>query len=160
MPSACGLAELLRAEGCRVWLTREDDDTVPLYARPELANATRAHWFISLHANADRSPVARGAACYYFQRSHYYSEHGRRLAAHLAARLEAAGCPSLGVFGRNYGLLREARGIAVLVEPLFLTNAEDERLAASPAHLEALARALVGGLGDYLARTPLPGGDE
>jgi len=153
-------AELLRAEGCRVWLTRDGDATVPLYARPELANAARAHWFISLHANADRSPEARGAACYYFQRSHYYSEHGRRLAAHLAARLEAAGVPSLGIFGRNYGVLREARGIAVLVEPLFLSNPDEERLAASPAHLEALARALVAGLGDYLTRAPLPGGDE
>lgn len=157
---ALRFAELLRAEGCRVWLTREGDETVPLYARPDLANATRAHWFISLHANADRCAAARGAACYYFQRSHYYSEHGRRLAAYLGARLEWAGFPSLGAFGRNYGLLRETRGIAVLVEPLFLSDPEQERLAADPARLEALARALVAGLGDYLARTPLPGGDE
>ncbi len=88
---ALRFAELLRAEGCRVWLTREGDETVPLYARPDLANATRAHWFISLHANADRAAAARGAACYYFQRSHYYSEHGRRLAAYLGARLEGGG---------------------------------------------------------------------
>ena len=157
---ALRFAELLRAEGCRVWLTRESDAGVPLYARPELANAARAHWFISLHANSDRSAEARGAACYYFQRSHYYSEHGRRLADHLGARLEAAGAPNLGAFGRNYGLLRETRGIAVLVEPLFLSNPDEERLAASPSHLEALARALVGGLSDYLSRAPLPGGDE
>ncbi len=157
---AVRFAELLRAEGCRVWLTREGDETVPLYARPELANAARVHWFFSLHANADRSPAARGAACYYFQRSHYYSEHGRRLATYLGARLETVGFPGLGVFGRNYGLLRETRGIAVLVEPLFLSNPEEARTATDPARVESLARALVAGLSDYLTRAPLPGGEE
>jgi N-acetylmuramoyl-L-alanine amidase len=157
---ALRFAELLRAEGCRVWLTRERDESVPLYARPDMANAAAADCFISLHANADSSSAARGAACYYFQRSHYYSEHGRRLAQYLCAHLEAAGCPSLGGFGRNYGLLRETRAIAVLVEPLFLSNPDEERLAASPAHREAVARALAAGLGGYLARTPLPGGDQ
>ena len=63
--------------------------------------------------------------------------------------------PCLGRFGRNYALLREARGIALLVEPLFLTNPEDEALARRPDHIERLARALAGGLADYLARVPL-----
>jgi N-acetylmuramoyl-L-alanine amidase len=152
-------AELLRAEGCRVRLTRERDETVPLYARSEAANAAGADCFVSLHANADRSPAARGAACTYFQRSHYYSEHGRLLATHLAARLETADRPSLGAFGRNYCVLRETKALAVFVEPLFLTNPEEERLAANPAHVEAMARALVGGLTDYMARAPLAGGE-
>ena len=152
------LAELLRAEGCRVWLTREHDETVPLYARSEAANVAGADWFVSLHANADRSPAARGAACYYFQRGHYFSEHGRLLAAYLAERLETAGGCSLGGFGRNYGVLRETRAIAVIVEPVFLSNPDEERLAARPAHVEAVARSLVGGLGDYLARAGLPEG--
>lgn len=146
------LAELLRAEGCRVRLTRERDVAVPLYQRPQAANAADADLVISLHANADRCPEACGCAVYYFQRSHYYSEHGRRLAGHIGARLEQTGSRDLGRFGCNYGLLRETRGIAVMVEPLFLTNPEEGRMAARPAHLETLARALVGGLADYLAR--------
>jgi N-acetylmuramoyl-L-alanine amidase len=150
-------AELLRAEGCRVRLTRERDDTLPLYARAEAAGAAGADCFISLHGNQDRSVAARGAACYYFQRGHYFSEHGRLLAGHLAARLEATGGCSLGEFGRNYGVLRETRAIAVLVEPLFLSNPDEERLARRPSHIEAVARALVGGLTDYLARVRLPG---
>jgi N-acetylmuramoyl-L-alanine amidase len=150
-------AELLRAEGCRVRLTRERDDTLALYARAEAAGAAGADCFISLHGNQDRSVAARGAACYYFQRGHYFSEHGRLLAGHLAARLEATGGCSLGEFGRNYGVLRETRAIAVLVEPLFLSNPDEERLARRPSHIEAVARALVGGLTDYLARVRLPG---
>lgn len=150
------LAELLRAEGCRVRLTRETDERVPLYTRCETAADGGAHdFFVSLHCNGDASPAARGAATYYFQRSHYYSEHGRRLAAYLGARLEAAGAPWLGRFGRNYAILREPRAIALLVEPLFLTSPEDRALARRPEQLEKLARALVGGLADYLARVPL-----
>ena len=148
------LAELLRAEGCRVRLSREHDEAVPLYTRTDAANAAGAAYFISLHCNADASPAARGVACYYFQRSHYYSEHGRRLAEYIGARLAASDAPYLGGFGRNYGVLREPRSIAVLVEPLFLSNPEDEALAKRPDHTERLARALVGGLADYLARVP------
>jgi len=149
------VAELLRAEGCRVHLTREFDEDVPLYARAEAANATASAYLLSLHCNANEEPSARGCAFYYFQRSHYYSEHGRRLAGYIGRRLEAAGLRHLGGFGRNYGILRETRGIAVVVEPLFLTNPDDEALARRPDHIEAIARAVVRGLADYLARAPV-----
>jgi N-acetylmuramoyl-L-alanine amidase len=149
------LAELLRAEGCRVRLTRERDEAVPVYARAELANSGHADFVLSLHCNAHRAAVACGAAAYYFQRSHYYSEHGRRLADYVGARMEAAGTPFIGGFGRNYAILRETRAIALMVEPLFLSNARDEQLARRPEHIESLARALQGGLADYLARVPL-----
>jgi N-acetylmuramoyl-L-alanine amidase len=152
------LAELLRAEGCRVRLTRKRDEAVPLYTRAAAANDAGADFFVSLHANADTAPVAHGAACYYFQRGHYYSEHGSRLAEYMGARLEHAGVTHLGSFGRNYGVLREVRAIAVLVEPLFVSNPEEERMASRPDHVETLAQALLGGLSDYLARTPLEGG--
>lgn len=147
-------AELLRAEGCRVRLTREGDDRVPVYARAEAANGAATDFLLSLHCNADASPAARGGTAYYFQRSHYYSEHGRRLACSIGSRMEAAGFPWIGRFGRNYALLREARGIVLMVEPLFLTNPDDEDLAQQPECMEKLARALVGGLADYLARIP------
>ena len=152
------LAELLRAEGCRVHLTRERDERVPLYARAEAANAAGVRR-TSSRCTATRTRRRRPAAAagYYFQRSHYYSEHGRRLADYLGARMEAAGVPCLGSFGRNYGVLRETRAIAVLVEPLFLTNPERRGAGARPDHVETLARALVGGLADYLARVPLEG---
>jgi N-acetylmuramoyl-L-alanine amidase len=113
-----------------------------------------------LHANANEAPVAHGAACYYFQRSHYYSEHGRLLAEYLGAQLEGVGAACLGSFGRNYGVLRETRAVAVQVEPLFLSNPAEERLASRPDHVETLAQALLAGLSDYLARAPLASGSS
>ncbi len=152
---ALRVAELLRAEGCRVRLTRERDEALPVYARADLANSARADYVLSLHCNRCSTAEAAGSAAYYFQRSHYFSEHGRRLADYAGAHLDAAGAPFIGSFGRNYALLREARAIAVIVEPLFLTNPREAALARRPERIEALARALQGSLTDYLAREPL-----
>lgn len=147
------LAELLRAEGCRVHLTRDGDDDVPYYARADAANAAQADFLISLHCNANEAAAARGAACYYFRRGHYFSEHGRRLADHIGAHLDSAGAHYIAGVGRNYGILREPRGIAVMVEPLFLSNPAEALLAARPDHIEVLAQALLHGLVSYVTRS-------
>jgi N-acetylmuramoyl-L-alanine amidase len=147
------LAELLRAEGCRVVLTRSGDEWVPLYDRPEKADAVGAEYFISLHANGHAEPGPRGAACYFFQRDHYYSEKGERLANYLGDRLTAIGVHFLGSFGRNYAMLRETQAIAVLVEPLFLTNVEEDAAVRRPDGIERLAVALLRGLDGYVTRT-------
>jgi N-acetylmuramoyl-L-alanine amidase len=149
------LAQLLRAEGCRVRLTRDRDERAGTYARAELADAARADFFLSLHLAAHTSPEAHGAACYYFERNHYFSEHGRRLAGCLCSRLAALGLRSVPPMGRNYAVLREPRAIAVAAEPLFVTHPDDERQALRPDHADRMAGALVAGLTDYLVRTAL-----
>lgn len=152
---ALRLEELLRAEGCHVVLTRGDDRTVRLYERTEAVVAARADFMLSLHANGNGCPEAEGAACYHFQRSHYFSEHGLLLGRYVGARLEALGTRFLGSFGRNYAVLREPRAIGLLVEPLFLTNPAGERWATRPDFVDRVAEAIAGGLADYVARTPL-----
>jgi N-acetylmuramoyl-L-alanine amidase len=146
------LAELLRAEGVRVALTRDSDQTVPLYVRTTAADAAQAQYLLSLHFNAHETPVAAGTVCSYFQRSHYYSEHGARLADYLGESVGRLTWGFIASVGRNYAVLREPEAIAVLVEPLFLTNPEEEALAASPAFVERFADALVAGLAAYVAR--------
>jgi N-acetylmuramoyl-L-alanine amidase len=149
---ALRLAELLRAEGCRVWLTRERDERVPVYARAELSDAARADFFLSLHLASNLSPEARGAACYYFERNHYYSEHGCRLAGCLTRRLGRLGLPTVPPMGRNFAVLREPSAIAVVIEPLFVTNPADEALALQADHADHMAGALLEGLSDYVER--------
>lgn len=146
------LAHMLRAEGCRVLLTRKDDTLRTLYDRAEIADAAQAQYVISLHLNGHVHPGAAGAACYFFQRGHYYSEHGERLANYIGERLAGLGGTFLGSFGRNYAVLREPRAVAVLVEPFFATHAEEAARAMQPDGVERLAQALLAGLGDYLAR--------
>ena len=73
----------------------------------------------------------------------------------VGARLARTGAPCSGEVGRNYGVLRETRDIALVVEPLFLTNPVEERLSRRHDHAEALAQAICHGFADYLARTRL-----
>ena len=147
------LAELLRAGGCHTTLTRNDDDTAPLYARTEMANAAGATFFLSLHLNDNDSPNAGGSACSYFQRSHYYSERGKRLADCIGAQLAAAGHLFLGSFGRNYAVLREPCAVAVLVEPFYASNPVEALRAQRPDYVETVAQALAAGLASYVARS-------
>jgi N-acetylmuramoyl-L-alanine amidase len=149
------LAQLLRAEGCRVHLTRERDEMVGLYDRAEAADAFGADYLLSLHAGGHEQPVAGAAACYYFRRGHYYSEHGQRLADYVGARMAGLGLGFAGPMGRNYAVLREPLAVALIVEPLFLTDPRAERLARRPQHVDNVAEAVAGGLMDYLARAPL-----
>jgi len=148
------LAELLRAEGCQVVLTRESDATVSLYERAEAAIAAAPAFVLSLHLNAHESPLAAGAVCTYFQRSHYFSEHGRRLADAVGRRLAASGRRYLASVGRNYAMLREPKAIGVVVEPLFLTNPAEAAVAARPDFAEMYAVAVANGLIDYVTTAP------
>jgi len=152
MAAALRFGERLREAGCTVAFTREDDRDVGLYERCETANTARAEFFISLHLNRSSDPGAGGAVCYFFQRGHYFSEHGQRLADSFGERLAELCGGYLGSFGRNYALLREPQGIAVLVEPFFMTNPSEAARAREADYVDRLALALIGGLRDYVDR--------
>ena len=51
--------------GLKVFLTRDDDRTVPLDDRSAFANAHKADVFLSIHANAAVRPTLKGAEVYY-----------------------------------------------------------------------------------------------
>lgn len=57
-------AELARRGRVRVALTRDDDSTLALGGRAELARRLGADLFISLHADSAADPQARGASVY------------------------------------------------------------------------------------------------
>jgi N-acetylmuramoyl-L-alanine amidase len=149
------LAQLLRAEGCRVHLTRERDSTVGLYERAEAADTVSADYLLSIHAGGHQEMVSSAAACYFFRRGHYYSEHGQRLGEYVGARLAGLGLGFAGPMGRNYAVLREPLAVALIVEPIFITDPRTERLASLPQHVDQVAEAITGGLIDYLMRAPL-----
>ena len=54
--------------------------------------------------------------------------------------------------GRNFAVLREPTGMAVMIEPLFLSNPADDARAGRADYVERLARAVVAGSSRYLAR--------
>jgi N-acetylmuramoyl-L-alanine amidase len=59
------LARKLRAEGLAVELTRTGDVFVPLDVRTQVANASGADLFVSIHANASRARSVRGVETFF-----------------------------------------------------------------------------------------------
>lgn len=130
-------------------LTRRDDRTVPLGERAELASATRAALFVSVHANGSVDQRATGTETYHYPTSTL----GATLAGFIQRRLvEALGRRDRGVKPGDYFVLRETPCPAALVEVLFITNPEEERLLASGQVQRRAGEAIAAGILDYLAR--------
>ena len=158
-------AELLRADGVTVVLTREDDLRVSLATRAAIATNLEPVAFLSIHHNAvaDRAHDGPGTEAYY----QVASEDSRRLAGLVVEEVRDA----LGTFDVTwetdegngararvrtgdpgtdfYGVLRrtaEGGVTGVLSEAGFLSNPAEAALfateAGQQAEAEALARAL------------------
>ena len=80
---------LAKLPGVRVVLTRRDDTYVSLQERTAIANRESADLFLSIHANANASPQARGVETYYLDFATNLS------AASVAARENAASGQSM-----------------------------------------------------------------
>jgi N-acetylmuramoyl-L-alanine amidase len=157
------VAEILRAEGATVVMTRETDLRVTIATRAGIALALRPVAFLSIHHNAapDGPSAAPGTEAY-FQVS---SPDSHRLAGLVVEEVRAALAP-FGVAWTSdvepgakarvrasnpgedfYGVLRRTAGVtSVLSEAAYLSNPAEADLLAredvQQAEAEALARAL------------------
>ncbi len=150
---ALQLAELLGTQGADVMLVRDDDRLLGLYERLENANSFQGDLHLTVHHGHHDTPVARGAAAFFFANGSYFAEAGKRLAGYLVkALVRDADRVDLHTHGRNYACLREPRRLAVMVEPGFITHPEEGGDLADGAGIRREAEALVSGIRSYLER--------
>ncbi|GGR48123.1 N-acetylmuramoyl-L-alanine amidase [Deinococcus seoulensis] len=151
LPITLRAAELLRAQGATIHLTRTTDTTVGLYERGQLAHDTGSDLLISVHANAlpdGRDPRGiRGPEIYYTH------PQAQPLAAALLTALRT-GLPDLGPGtglkpGADLALTRPTSQPSVLIETGYLTDPGNLRLLSSPAGQERLAQAIAAGVVAY-----------
>ncbi|MEW6192706.1 MAG: SH3 domain-containing protein [Bacillota bacterium] len=152
-------AEELRGRGAQVFLTREADQYVDLYARTAKANSLGAAVFVSIHGNAAESPrlasLKAGTSTYWYAPADdpvlgFQREKRELLARCLQKSLvDKLGRKDLGLFTANFVVLRTATMPAALVEVAFVSNPEEEGLMRADWFRQAAARALVEGLEDY-----------
>jgi len=147
-----------------------------LVTRAACANAAGASVLVSIHFNAFEDPGVGGTETFYDAERPFAAEN-KRLATDLQSALVAGlgtsdrgiwtddqlGAPTLTASGSLYGHLIELGPAATgwvdnpsqmpgaLVEPLFLTNAFEARLASSSSGRQQVAAALKTGLENYLA---------
>jgi N-acetylmuramoyl-L-alanine amidase len=146
-PISLRVAQLLEQQGVAVVLTRQDDRTLDLQARVDIANRARGSVFVSIHANAISlsRPDVNGIETY------YASETGYRLAAALQASILAAtGMNNRGVKQARFYVLRHTAMPAALVEVGFVTGAQDAPRLADPAWQETIAQAIARGILQYI----------
>lgn len=155
LPVTLRIAQLLRAQGAEVVLTRQDDRNLSLYSRTLLAETVQADVLLSIHANAipdGKDPRSvRGIGSYFTH------EQARPLATTLQAALVAA-APEVGDDGlhpgANLALTRPTTQPSVLLELGYLTDAQNLRFLTSAAGQEAYAQAITAGLLQYFATLP------
>jgi N-acetylmuramoyl-L-alanine amidase len=107
------VAELLEEQGVVVVMTRNDNRTLDLQPRVDIAERANADLFVSIHANAISlsRPDVNGIESY------YASESGRRLAATLqASMLAATGMNDRGVKQARFYVIRRTSMPATLLE--------------------------------------------
>jgi N-acetylmuramoyl-L-alanine amidase len=146
-----------------------------LLARVACANAAEASALVSIHFDAFTDPAVGGTGTFY-DSARTFSGSNRRLATTIQAALVAAlgtddrgvwtddqlAAPTLTSSGSTYGHLIElgprsagwvddpSQMPGVLVEPLFLTNPAEARLASDEAGQQKIATALESGLVKFL----------
>lgn len=144
----------LAAGGAHVFLTRRADGNPSDTERAVLANTLDAHVFLALHA-AGGDPGARGAAAYYFGHERFRSDNGARLAESLLAEVTALGLVDGRAHAKTFPLLRETRMTAVVLEPAYITNEEEEKLLTDAGFRARLAEAIARAVANY-ARAGAP----
>ena len=165
--------ELLSYENVEVFLTRDEDESIELKDRTEIAEQYGADCLISLHVNAlgDEEYVYDHGATVLAATGNSQPDlamRGQTLAASILYELEKIGLEDQGILTREsqnnttydngskadyYAIIRngiERRILSVLIEHAFLDNEEDHRNHLSNEdQLKELARADARGIARY-----------
>ncbi|MGE4334612.1 MAG: N-acetylmuramoyl-L-alanine amidase [Pigmentiphaga sp.] len=143
------LREKLQLHGHEVTMTRYTDVDVNLASRARLANREEADCFLSLHFNGAENPSANGAEVWHYPGS----AKGEALAGELQRCMVGFGQFDRGIKASSrLAVLRLTRMPAVLVEPAFITNPDEERLLQDLGWLNELAGAIARGLEQFSER--------
>jgi len=142
---ALQVAERLAAAGATARLTRTETEDPDNFERARRANQIGGEMFLSLHLNTYGEPTAEGSSTYYFSTS----QAAQRLAEGIQGELVGLGLNNCRSHGRSYAVLKETRMPAVLIEPVFITNPDEEKRLHDREFLKALALAIVTGLERY-----------
>lgn len=138
------LQGILEGRGHQIAMTREDDRTLRLSERTELANAEQVDLFVSVHANSVASPDPEGIEVFHFPGS----LRGNALAAAVMAQLARAfpDHRNRGVKQGNFFVLRHSVAPAILVETEFISNPRQLEFLADAVHQHRLALAIADGV--------------
>ena len=146
-------ADLLRADGYTVHLTRSDDRFIGLSTRAAFANDRGANRFVSIHANANAGTPATGTETFVYTSA---SSTSRTLGSRVQEEMIAAwGLRDRGLKTANFAVLRQTSMPASLSEMGFINNCGiDAVRLGSSARLQEMAVAHYRAVVRSFGRTP------
>ncbi len=135
------LADLLRAAGAKVIMTRTTDaapsganytEKTDLETRVNLANAGKADLFVSIHNDSFTNPQAGGTTTYYCS-ANPQAAQAKQLGQDVQAQVvNQLGLQDRGVKDADFYVIKYTNMPAVLVELGFISNPTEEKLLGSP----------------------------
>ncbi|MFH1362233.1 MAG: N-acetylmuramoyl-L-alanine amidase [bacterium] len=144
LQTAKQVVEKLTAAGATVYLTRGGDDTSNLKEIVAFTNQIRPHLFISIHYNYASQEKIAGTETY------YYTSQSRKLALAVHQALASGlGRRDRGLRKEMFYAIHHAKVPAILIEPLYLSNYNEEKLARSSSFQENIAKQITIGVKNY-----------
>jgi len=144
LPLAFRISEALERAGATVLLTREKDVKIPRKSVVRFANSNHADVFISVHYNSFRSKYMSGTETY------YWTPQSRLLARILHKNLvNGIRRKNRGIRKVMYYTIHHTTMPSVLIEPAYITNPTEERLAYSSSFQKEVANDILKGLVEY-----------
>ncbi len=146
------LAELLRAAGATVFMTRDDDYDVPLADRVKFALEKKADAFVSIHhnANARRDATVNRTEVYcVFEMDSPSFDLGHLLYSTFQKYL---GLPIVPPLPARYRVLKGNVPVSVLGEASYITNPEEEKRLATDEYRRKEAMAYFEAIREYFDR--------
>ena len=135
----------LKELGIVTYMTRNNDSTVSLYARSDLANSKNADLLISVHNNAGLLKHTGSMTLYYPSSSKTKGKLSSYEFASIVQRnmCNTLGTKDMGVIERpGLAVLRTSNMPAVIAEVGYMTNASELSKLKTPAYQEKAAEAL------------------
>lgn len=135
----------MAATGMQALLSRGPDQCPSEPDRAHFANEVGGDLFLSLHSDANRSPLAQGVASFHFgTATGNTSTIGETLAGFIQRELVVrTGLRDCRPHRKTWDTLRLTRCPAVRVEIGYLTNADDRRRLSDPSFRDVVAEGIL-----------------
>jgi N-acetylmuramoyl-L-alanine amidase len=149
------VVQMLKEQGAAVVMTRSTDATVGLTSRPQVANDSNAHFFVSIHINSNTVANSQSGSFVYY---HGPDKDGRLLADLISEEigkvspLKSHGSRSDFTVAKTKGfaVLRGSKMPGVLVEVAYINNSTDRKHLQDSAFQKKIAEAIVRGIKAYI----------
>ena len=135
---------MLESQGYQVVLTREDDSRLSKEERVSAANESGADLLVSVHSNYSENDGSLSGAVSCYQEG---DRKSRTLAENIQAQLiEETGAADGGYLAGDYTILNDTEMPAVLIQPGYLSNADEAASLADDSYQNDTAKGIAYGI--------------